>query len=79
MKLISTNELSCSVFGHNFHRSKPLSQTKAELTCNRCNAKEITDSNGDFKEFPYSNPEIYKALRQLFILQRNTSTSSYSI
>ncbi len=73
MKSSLTNELSCSVFGHNFYRSKSLSLNKSELTCSCCHIKVATDNNGDFNELPYANTEIYKVLRQLFVLQKRDS------
>ncbi len=78
MKSSLTNELSCSVFGHNFYRSKPLSQNKAELICSCCHTKVSTDSNGDFEELPSSNTEIHKALRQLFLLRKQVSNYKIS-
>jgi hypothetical protein len=67
-----TNELSCSVFGHNLYRSNSHNTKSTELVCSSCKAKIYTDPRGDFHNSPFSNYEVQKVLRQLFLLESKT-------
>ena len=69
MQTTTTNDLSCSVFGHNLERSSDAPAYHNELTCKTCDAKVSIDTRGDFNTLPYKNRNINTALRQLFLLK----------
>lgn len=69
MQTTTTNELSCSVFGHNLERSSMASDNSHDLTCKTCQSKVSVSDDGEFNMSPFKNREIDTALRQLFILK----------
>ncbi|MBR9846739.1 MAG: hypothetical protein GYB35_11855 [Algicola sp.] len=75
MKTITTNDLSCSVFGHNLER---LSKDSHELTCKSCKSKITMDDSDIFEALPLKNENIKTALRQLFLLQNRYSRRKLS-
>ena len=75
MKTITTNDLSCSVFGHNLER---LSKDSQELTCKSCKSKVTMDDSDIFEALPLKNENIKTALRQLFLLQNRYSRRKLS-
>jgi len=78
MKSNSTNELTCSVFGHNLYRSKSKTHSYTELICSTCKAKVVTDKLGNFNEELYTNKEIQFILRELFLLKTKMSRVLFS-
>jgi hypothetical protein len=68
MKINHSTASICSVFGHNYYRPKSQMTTNTKLICSTCKAISQIDINGDFDEFPYSNLELRKTLRRLFVL-----------
>jgi DNA-directed RNA polymerase subunit RPC12/RpoP len=79
MQTNATNELSCSVFGHNLERSSMASQANQELTCKTCNSKILVSDDGEFNVHPFRNRDISVALRQLFVLKNQQSARSLSV
>jgi hypothetical protein len=75
MKPATQKALPCSVFGHNYIKSKTNSDNTAELTCTHCNISVQTDVKGDFEISSISNRHIQSALRQLFHLNLGISKS----
>ncbi|WP_040252611.1 hypothetical protein [Psychroserpens mesophilus] len=75
MKTTTTNDLSCSVFGHNLER---LSKDSYELTCKTCQSKITLDNGETFETLPLKNDTIKTALRQLFLLQNRYSRQKLS-
>ncbi|WP_298901331.1 hypothetical protein [uncultured Psychroserpens sp.] len=69
MQTTTTNDLSCSVFGHNLERSTEPSAYRNELTCKTCHSKVAVNDQGEFRTLPYKNRDINTALRQLFLLK----------
>lgn len=69
MHTTTTNELSCSVFGHNLERSSMASVNSHELICKTCHSNVSVSDDGEFNILPFKNREINTALRQLFILK----------
>ena len=75
MKTTTTNDLSCSVFGHNLER---LSKDSHELICKTCKSKVAMDNSDVFETLPLKNESIKTALRQLFLLQNRYSRQKLS-
>jgi hypothetical protein len=75
MKTTTTNDLSCSVFGHNLER---LSKDSNELKCKTCNSNIVMDNSDKFETLPLKNENIKTALRQLFLLQNRYSRRKLS-
>lgn len=75
MKTTTTNDLSCSVLGHNLER---LSKASNELTCKTCKSKITMDNSDVFESLPLKNENIKTALRQLFLLQNRYSRQKLS-
>ncbi|MBR9913646.1 MAG: hypothetical protein GYB32_02270 [Algicola sp.] len=66
MQTYTTNELSCSVFGHNLECSTMSHQKR--FTCKTCQAIVHVDDHGNFDSFPIHNHDIKTAIKQLFVL-----------
>ncbi len=79
MQTNRTNELSCSVFGHNLERSSVASHTNRQLVCKTCNSNVSVTEDGDFNMLPFKNRDIKTALRQLFILKNQNSNRQFSV
>lgn len=78
MKPTAQKALPCSVFGHNYTKSKTNSDNTAELTCTHCNITVQTDVKGNFEISSISNKHIQSTLRQLFHLNLGISKSLLS-
>ncbi|MEH6536679.1 MAG: hypothetical protein V7719_09815 [Psychroserpens sp.] len=79
MQTNTTNELSCSVFGHNLERSSMTIPSNDELTCKTCNSKISVSDSGEFEVIPFKNRDINTALRQLFLLNNQCSRKQFSV
>ena len=79
MRSNSTNELSCSVFGHNLERMSATTQNNSEFTCKTCHSKILVGEHGEFDVFPFQNQDIKTALRQLFILKNQYAQRELSV
>lgn len=79
MQTTTTNELQCSVFGHNLERTSMTSQSNHQLTCKTCNTKVSVNDTGEFNTLPFKNKDINTALRQLFILKSQYSREQFSV
>ncbi|WP_299333227.1 hypothetical protein [uncultured Psychroserpens sp.] len=79
MQATITNELPCSVFGHNLERSSSGISNSNELFCKTCNSKVAIDAQGEFQNFPIQNRSIKVALRQLFLLGSQYSRKQLSV
>ena len=75
MKPKAHKALPCSIFGHNYTRSKTNSDNTAELTCTHCKITVQTDDRGDFEISSISNKQIQLTLRQIFHLNLHISKS----
>ncbi|WCO01838.1 hypothetical protein [Psychroserpens ponticola] len=75
MKTTTTNDLSCSVFGHNLER---ISKDSHELTCKTCKSKIVIEDSDTFDALPFKNQNIKTALRQLYLLQNRYSPQKLS-
>jgi hypothetical protein len=73
MKPTSNKALPCAVFGHNYVKSKTLSDQTLELTCSQCGAHAQTDALGNFEEACITNQDIQFTLRKLFHLKLQLS------
>ncbi len=73
MKPTNNKALSCSVFGHNYVKSKTNSDETIELQCSQCHIITTTDKYGNFIESTISNKNIQSALRKLFHLNYQIS------
>lgn len=71
----TTNDLSCTVFGHNLER---LSKNSHELTCKTCKSKIAMDHYDVLDAIPLKNENIKTTLRQLFLLQNRYSRRKLS-
>jgi len=78
MKTNTTNELSCSVFGHNLERSSMATASKNELICKTCHSKVLANEDGEFDIMPFKNKDVHRALKQLFILKSQHSRVQFS-
>ncbi len=78
MKPTTHKALPCSIFGHNYMKSKTNNDFTAELTCSHCNIVVHTDTKGNFEESSISNKHIQSALRQLFHLNLSVSKPSFT-
>lgn len=79
MQTSTTNELSCSVFGHNLERSSLTSKETHELICKTCKSKVSVNDPDEYNMLPIKNRKISTALRQLFLLNTQYSHKSISI
>ena len=75
MKTNTTNQLSCSIFGHNLERS---SKDSNEATCKTCKSKITLDDSEKFETLPFKNENIKTALRQLYLLQNRYTPQKLS-
>jgi hypothetical protein len=71
MKSNSNNSLPCSIFGHNYTRSKTNIDHTVELTCVHCDIVVITDQKGNFDSHTVSNSQIKDTLQELYRLKRH--------
>ncbi|MGB3606077.1 MAG: hypothetical protein WA775_05385 [Psychroserpens sp.] len=78
MKTNPTNQLPCSVFGHNLERSPIVLKDSQVLTCKTCHTKVRIDDSGELNVIPFKNREIDTALRQLFLLRKRSSRRQFS-
>ena len=58
--------LPCSVFGHNYIKSKTNTDNTAQLTCSHCDIIVNTDTKGNFEDYSISNKNINETLRRLY-------------
>lgn len=79
MKTTTTNELPCSVFGHNLESSSSGEKHSKVLVCKSCKSKISIDTNGEFESLPIKNKAIKVALRQLFLLESQYSRRPFSV
>jgi len=68
MKPTNNKALPCSVFGHNYVKSRTNEDETVELQCTHCNIVTTTDKHGNFMESTISNKNIQSTLRKLFHL-----------
>ena len=54
--------IPCSVFGHNYMKSKTNADHTSELKCSHCNISVKTDTKGNFSESSISNKNIQSTL-----------------
>jgi len=73
MKPTNNKALQCSVFGHNYVKSKTNFDETIELKCAHCNITTTTDSHGNFIESTIQNKHIQSTLRKLFHLNYQLS------
>ncbi|WP_460220250.1 hypothetical protein [Psychroserpens sp. MEBiC05023] len=76
--MITTNELSCSVFGHNLERSPMSTGNAHQLICKTCQSRVPVDNQGEFESTSFNNKNLQKTLRQLFILKHQYSRERIS-
>ncbi len=79
MQTSTTNELSCSVFGHNLERSSLAPKETHELICKTCKSKVFVNATDEYNILPIKNRKISTALRQLFLLNTQYSHQRISI
>ena len=70
--------LPCSVFGHNYMKSKTNTDDTSELTCSHCNIVVNTDASGNFEEYSISNKNIHETLRRLYHLKLRSYKPTFS-
>ncbi|WP_296313006.1 hypothetical protein [Winogradskyella sp. UBA3174] len=68
MKPTFNKALPCSVFGHNYIRTKTNIDYTLELTCSHCDAVVVTDRNGNFDSITVSNTQIKDTMQELYRL-----------
>ena len=73
MESSPSDVLPCSVFGHNYVKSKTTSHQTTELICTHCKLVVQTDADGNFESSPISNKKIRSTLRQFINLKRRSS------
>ncbi len=78
MKPIIDKALQCSVFGHNYVKSKTNADYTSELKCSHCEITINTDVRGNFDESSISNKKIQSTLRQLFHLNMRLSKPEFN-
>jgi len=70
MKPKPTETLPCSVFGHNYVRSKTNLDHSIEMTCSHCDVVVVTDIHGNFENHTFSNTQIKDTLQELYRLTK---------
>lgn len=72
MQTITSNELSCSVFGHNLERSSDPAHAGHKLICKACCAEISVSDQGEFDTHPIKNSRLIFAIKQHFILKNRS-------
>lgn len=78
MKPTIRKTLPCSVFGHNYEKSKTNADYTSELTCSHCNTVVQTDTKGNFEEYSISNKDIHATLQRLYQLKIRSYKPKFS-
>lgn len=79
MKTTTTNELPCSVFGHNLELFTSISKHSDVLICKICQSKVLIDAKDEAERLPIKNEAITIAIRQLFLLKSQHSRRQLSM
>jgi transposase-like protein len=75
-------KLYCDFFGHNYKRTKNVTNHVKEYTCTRCNKQLTTDSNGRLTELTPKYRDINSTLERIYnhrALRSKQKTISSSI
>lgn len=78
MESTPSDALPCSVFGHNYVKSKTTSHRTTELVCLHCKLVVQTDADGNFDSSPISNKKIRSTLRKFINLKRRSTNFKIS-
>ena len=78
MQTVTTNKLSCSVFGHNLERSSNPSHTAHILICKTCSTEISVNNHGEFDTHPIKNRQLISVIKQHFILKNRSLRHQFS-
>ena len=63
---MSANKLYCDFFGHNYEKTRKVTNHVKEYTCSCCKKQLTTDSNGRLTELTPKYQEINTALERIY-------------
>ncbi len=80
MQTDNSNDLSCSVVGHNLYAPKKRDSIVSNLICKTCHSNITANATADFESMPsaFKNKEVNFLLRQLFLLNAKQSRLQFS-